>query len=43
MFLRCYPDRITTQQIYAENRLAVLDQLLEEAVSAIRPAATMAS
>lgn len=43
MFLRCYPDRITTQQIYAENRLAVLDQLREEAVSAIRPAATMAS
>jgi isopenicillin N synthase-like dioxygenase len=32
MFLRCYPDRITTQRIYAEDRLAVLDRLREEAV-----------
>jgi len=34
MFLRCYPDRITTGRIYAENRVAVLDQLREEAVEA---------
>jgi len=34
MFLRCYPDRITTQRIYAEDRLAVLDRLREEAVQA---------
>jgi isopenicillin N synthase-like dioxygenase len=33
MFLRCYPDRITTKRIYAENRLAILDQLREESVS----------
>ena len=31
MFLRCYPDRITTDRIYAENRLAILDRLREEA------------
>ncbi len=34
MFRRCYPDRITTARIYAENRLAILDRLREEAVHA---------
>jgi isopenicillin N synthase-like dioxygenase len=34
MFLRCYPDRITTKRIYAENRLAILDELREESVNA---------
>ncbi len=34
MFLRCYPDRITPKRIHAENRLATLDQLREEAVQA---------
>jgi isopenicillin N synthase-like dioxygenase len=32
MFLRCYPDRVTTRRIYAEDRLAVLDRLRTEAV-----------
>jgi isopenicillin N synthase-like dioxygenase len=27
MFLRCYPDRITTRRIHAENRLAILETL----------------
>jgi isopenicillin N synthase-like dioxygenase len=27
MFLRCYPDRITTTRIHAEDRLAILDEL----------------
>jgi isopenicillin N synthase-like dioxygenase len=27
MFMRCYPDRITTQRILREDRLSVLDQL----------------
>jgi 2-oxoglutarate dioxygenase / 2-oxoglutarate/L-arginine monooxygenase/decarboxylase len=31
MFLRCYPDRITTTRIHAENRLETLDRLREEA------------
>jgi isopenicillin N synthase-like dioxygenase len=31
MFLRCYPDRITTARIFAEDRLAILDELREEA------------
>lgn len=30
MFLRCYPDRVTTQRIYAEDRLSVLARLREE-------------
>lgn len=34
MFLRCYPDRITTQRIYADDRLSTLDRLREEAVRA---------
>jgi isopenicillin N synthase-like dioxygenase len=34
MFLRCYPDRITTQRIYAADRLSILDRLREEAVRA---------
>jgi 2-oxoglutarate dioxygenase / 2-oxoglutarate/L-arginine monooxygenase/decarboxylase len=34
MFLRCYPDRVTTGRIYAENRLAILDRLREQAVQA---------
>ena len=30
MFMRCYPDRITTRKIQEENRLDVLDKLLEQ-------------
>lgn len=32
MFMRCYPERVTTQRIHAENRLAVLETLRDEAV-----------
>ncbi|MEU1180192.1 2-oxoglutarate and iron-dependent oxygenase domain-containing protein [Streptomyces sp. NPDC005820] len=31
MFLRCYPDRVTTRRIHAEDRLSVLEKLREEA------------
>jgi isopenicillin N synthase-like dioxygenase len=34
MFIRCYPDRVTTTRIYQEDRLCVLDQLRDQAVSA---------
>ncbi|MET8981919.1 2-oxoglutarate and iron-dependent oxygenase domain-containing protein [Streptomyces sp. NPDC004539] len=34
MFTRCYPDRITTRRIHAEDRLSVLDKLREQAISA---------
>jgi isopenicillin N synthase-like dioxygenase len=34
MFLRNYPDRVTTKRIYAEDRMATLDRLREEAVQA---------
>jgi isopenicillin N synthase-like dioxygenase len=34
MFMRCYPDRITTARIHAEDRLAILDRLREEAARA---------
>lgn len=34
MFLRCYPDRITTRRIYVDDRLSTLDRLREEAVRA---------
>ncbi|GLZ36058.1 1-aminocyclopropane-1-carboxylate deaminase [Lentzea sp. NBRC 105346] len=27
MFMRCYPDRVTTQRILAEDRLSILDEL----------------
>jgi isopenicillin N synthase-like dioxygenase len=33
MFTRCYPDRITTRRIREENRLSVLAELREAAVS----------
>jgi isopenicillin N synthase-like dioxygenase len=33
MFMRCYPDRITTERILAEGRLAVLDSLASSPVS----------
>ena len=33
MFMRCYPDRVTTQRILAEDRLAILARLREHAVS----------
>jgi 2-oxoglutarate dioxygenase / 2-oxoglutarate/L-arginine monooxygenase/decarboxylase len=33
MFLRCYPDRITTQRIEAEDRLSVLETLREKALT----------
>ena len=32
MFLRCYPDRITTRRIEAEDRLSVLEDLREKAL-----------
>jgi isopenicillin N synthase-like dioxygenase len=32
MFMRCYPERITTRRIHRENRLAVLEQLREAAL-----------
>jgi isopenicillin N synthase-like dioxygenase len=31
MFMRCYPDRVTTRRILDEDRLAVLDHLREQA------------
>jgi 2-oxoglutarate dioxygenase / 2-oxoglutarate/L-arginine monooxygenase/decarboxylase len=34
MFMRCYPDRITTRRIHAEDRLAVLDRLRAAALGA---------
>jgi isopenicillin N synthase-like dioxygenase len=34
MCLRNYPDRVTTKRIYAEDRMATLDRLREEAVQA---------
>ncbi|SRR6266487_3698103 len=33
MFMRCYPERVTTARIQAEGRLNILDGLHEEAVS----------
>src|SRR6266545_5584970 len=33
MFLRCYPDRITTRRIEAEDRLSVLHDLREKALA----------
>jgi 2-oxoglutarate dioxygenase / 2-oxoglutarate/L-arginine monooxygenase/decarboxylase len=35
MFMRCYPDRITTTRIMEENRLAVLAKLRDDATSTI--------
>ncbi|WP_046472421.1 hypothetical protein, partial [Allosalinactinospora lopnorensis] len=32
MFMRCYPDRITTGRILAEDRLAVLSRMRSEAL-----------
>jgi isopenicillin N synthase-like dioxygenase len=32
MFMRCYPDRVTTRRILAEDRLSVLAQLQDDAV-----------
>jgi isopenicillin N synthase-like dioxygenase len=33
MFLRCYPDRITTQRIEAENRMSILENLRDKALA----------
>ncbi|MDX3243623.1 2-oxoglutarate and iron-dependent oxygenase domain-containing protein [Streptomyces sp. ME18-1-4] len=33
MFLRCYPDRVTTRRIHAEDRLSVLAKLREKATA----------
>jgi isopenicillin N synthase-like dioxygenase len=33
MFTRCYPDRITTQRIYAEDRMSILARLREGSVN----------
>ena len=32
MFIRCYPDRVTTQRIHAEDRLSVLEKLRLDAL-----------
>jgi isopenicillin N synthase-like dioxygenase len=34
MFMRCYPDRVTTRRILAEDRLAVLDRMREWTLTA---------
>ncbi|MER6563172.1 2-oxoglutarate and iron-dependent oxygenase domain-containing protein [Streptomyces sp. NPDC001027] len=34
MFMRCYPDRATTQRINTEGRLSILDKLREETFAA---------
>ena len=33
MFMRCYPERFTTQRIHAEDRLVVLERLRKEALA----------
>jgi len=33
MFMRCYPERVTTQRIHDEDRLAVLERLREQALT----------
>jgi isopenicillin N synthase-like dioxygenase len=33
MFMRCYPERVTTRRIHDENRLTVLEQLREKALT----------
>lgn len=33
MFMRCYPDRLTTHRIHDENRLAVLERLRHETLT----------
>jgi hypothetical protein len=38
MFMRCYPQRITTRRILAENRLAKLEEMRVVAASSARPA-----
>ncbi len=35
MFMRCYPDRVTTRRMLAEDRLSVLAELQDEAVKAV--------
>ncbi|MCP3144471.1 isopenicillin N synthase family dioxygenase [Pyxidicoccus xibeiensis] len=37
MFMRCYPDRVTTRRILDENRLSTLARLRDEAVEATAP------
>jgi 2-oxoglutarate dioxygenase / 2-oxoglutarate/L-arginine monooxygenase/decarboxylase len=37
MFMRCYPERVTTQRIHAENRLSTLTALRNEAVQVAPP------
>jgi len=32
MFMRCYPDRVTTRRIHAEDRLSVLQKLRDDAL-----------
>jgi len=36
MFMRCYPDRITTQRIIDEDRLSILDRLRHESIRRLR-------
>jgi len=33
MFMRCYPDRLTTRRIHAEDRLAILTRMRESVLS----------
>lgn len=35
MFMRCYPDRITTRRILTEDRLSILDLLKDEALGRV--------
>jgi isopenicillin N synthase-like dioxygenase len=35
MFMRCYPDRVTTRRIIAEDRLSLLARLRDEATQAV--------
>jgi isopenicillin N synthase-like dioxygenase len=40
MFLRCYPDRITTRRMMNEDRLSTLESLRRDAVNGTAPVAT---
>jgi isopenicillin N synthase-like dioxygenase len=38
MFTRCYPERVTTKRIEAEDRMSILDQLRQSALAQLREA-----
>jgi hypothetical protein len=35
MFMRCYPDRITTRRIHEEDRLTILSRRRDETTAAL--------